>query len=79
MEAAASVSAQVNPVDELIAAFRGGQLTSGQFIKAIKAVSPQLNRVITVRMTTALHERLKAEADGLQVSLNQLCVEKLSK
>lgn len=79
MDAAVSESAAVNPVDELIAAFREGQLTSNQFIKAIKAVSVQPCRVITVRMAPALHERLKVESEKANVSLNQLCVEKLSK
>jgi predicted HicB family RNase H-like nuclease len=34
-------------------------------------------RVVTVRMPTALHETLKAEAEALRVSINTLCISKL--
>lgn len=39
----------------------------------------EAQRVITVRMPSALHETLKAEADGMRVSINTLCIAKLMK
>ncbi len=36
-------------------------------------------RVITVRMPESLHESLKAEALGHEISINQLCIAKLVK
>jgi pyrroloquinoline quinone (PQQ) biosynthesis protein C len=37
----------------------------------------ECKRVITVRMTNTLHDRLKDEAAGRGISLNSLCVERL--
>lgn len=34
-------------------------------------------RVITVRMPKSLHESLKAEAHGMHISMNKLCISKL--
>jgi predicted HicB family RNase H-like nuclease len=39
----------------------------------------EAQRVITVRMPSSLHETLKAEADGMRVSINTLCIAKLMK
>jgi len=39
----------------------------------------EVQRVITVRMPSALHETLKAEADQMRVSINNLCIAKLMK
>lgn len=39
----------------------------------------ETQRVITVRMPRSLHETLKAEADGMRVSINTLCISKLLK
>jgi len=39
----------------------------------------EVQRVITVRMPSSLHETLKAEADEMRVSINALCISKLMK
>ena len=39
----------------------------------------EVQRVVTVRMPSSLHETLKAEADQLRVSINTLCISKLMK
>jgi predicted HicB family RNase H-like nuclease len=39
----------------------------------------EVQRVITVRMPSSLHETLKAEADEMRVSINALCITKLMK
>ena len=39
----------------------------------------ETQRVVTVRMPSALHETLKAEADQMRVSINTLCISKLMK
>jgi hypothetical protein len=44
-----------------------------------RPVEREVQRVITVRMPSSLHETLKAEADGLRVSVNTLCIAKLMK
>lgn len=44
-----------------------------------RPVEREVQRVITVRMPSSLHETLKAEADGLRVSINTLCIAKLMK
>ncbi|RLS33334.1 MAG: hypothetical protein DWH79_07430 [Planctomycetota bacterium] len=41
--------------------------------------SREAQRVVTVRMPRALHETLKAEAEGMRVSINTLCISKLLK
>lgn len=38
-----------------------------------------VQRVVTVRMPSSLHETLKAEADEMRVSINTLCISKLMK
>ena len=44
-----------------------------------KPADREVQRVITVRMPSSLHETLKAEADALRVSINTLCISKLMK
>lgn len=39
----------------------------------------ETQRVVTVRMPKSLHESLKAEAEGMRVSINTLCISKLLK
>jgi len=38
-----------------------------------------VQRVVTVRMPSSLHETLKAEADEMRISINTLCISKLMK
>jgi len=38
-----------------------------------------VQRVVTVRMPSTLHETLRAEAEQLRVSINTLCISKLMK
>jgi hypothetical protein len=42
-------------------------------------VERETQRVVTVRMPKSLHESLKAEAEGMRVSVNTLCITKLIK
>ncbi|NDC55107.1 MAG: toxin-antitoxin system HicB family antitoxin [Planctomycetia bacterium] len=39
----------------------------------------ETQRVVTVRMPRSLHESLKAEAEGMRISINTLCISKLLK
>jgi len=39
----------------------------------------EVQRVVTVRMPSSLHETLKVEADQMRVSINTLCISKLMK
>ncbi len=43
------------------------------------AAERESQRVVTVRMPRSLHETLKAEADEQRVSINTLCIAKLTK
>ena len=44
-----------------------------------RPASREAQRVVTVRMPKSLHESLKAEAEGMRVSINSLCISKLLK
>jgi predicted HicB family RNase H-like nuclease len=44
-----------------------------------RPASRESQRVVTVRMPRSLHESLKAEAEGMRVSINTLCISKLLK